>query len=86
MITASVLKELKDFWKEFTILSRNGTFDIHITYGIKLLTRLGLGLNYFNEHKFKYGFNDKIDPICIYDDIELINHFFLSLTTFKALM
>ena len=44
---------------EFTILSRNGTFDIHNTYGIKLLTRLGVGLNYFNEHKFKYGFNGK---------------------------
>ena len=71
---------------EFTILSRNGTFDIHNTYGIKLLTTLGLGLNYFNEHKFKYGFDDKIIPICIYHDIESINHFSLSLTTSKALI
>ena len=36
-----------------------------------------LGLSHLNEHKFRYGFNDKINPICICSDIESINHFFL---------
>ena len=36
-------------------------FDIYNPYGIKLLTRLRLGLRNLNEHnKFKHGFNDTI--------------------------
>ena len=43
-----------------------------------LLTRLRLGLSHLNEHKFKHGFNDTINPICICGgEIESINHFFL---------
>ena len=58
--------------------SPNSIFDIYNPYGIKLLTRLRLGLNHLNEHKFKHGFNDTINPICICGgDIELKNHFFL---------
>ena len=62
---------------EFTRLSPNSIFDIHNPYDIKFLTRLRLGLSHLNEHKFKYGFNDKINPICVCGDIESINHFFL---------
>ena len=37
-----------------------------------------LGLNHLNEHKFKHGFNDTINPICIDGgDIESINNFLL---------
>ena len=51
-------------------------FDICKGYGIKL--RLRLGLNHLNEHKFKHGFNDIINLICICGgDIESINHLFL---------
>ena len=58
--------------------SPNSIFDIYNPYGIKLLTRLRLGLSHLNEHKFKHGFNDTINPICICGgDIESINHFFL---------
>ena len=58
--------------------SPNNIFDIYNPYGIKLLTRLRLGLSHLNEHKFKHGFNDKINPICICaGDIESINHFLL---------
>ena len=36
-----------------------------------------LGLSHFNEHKFKRGFNDIINPICTCGgDIESINHLF----------
>ena len=43
----------------------NSIFDIFNAYDIKLLTRLRLGLSHLNEHKFKHGFNDTINPICI---------------------
>ena len=54
----------------------NSAFNIYNPYGIKLLSRLCLGLSHLNEHKFKRGFNDTINPICIWD-IESINYFFL---------
>ena len=50
---------------EFTRHLPNSVFDIYNPYGIKLLTRLRLGLSHLNEHKFKHGFNDTINPICI---------------------
>ena len=56
----------------------NSIFYIYNPYGIKLITRLLLGLSHLNEYKFKHGFNDTINPICICGgDIESINHFFL---------
>ena len=62
---------------EFIRPSPNSIFDIYNPYGIKLLTRLRLGLSHFNEHTFKHGFSDTINPICICGgDIESINHFF----------
>ena len=58
--------------------SPNSIFDIFNQNGIKLLTRFCLGLSHLNEHKFKHGFYDTINPICIFGgDIESINHFFL---------
>ena len=63
---------------EFIRPSRNSIFYFYNQNGIKLLTRLRLGLSHLNEHKFKHGFNDTINPICIFGgDIESINHFFL---------
>ena len=63
---------------EFIRTLPNSIFDIYNPYGIKLLTRLRLGLSHLNEHKFKHGFNDTISFICIWGgDIESINHFFL---------
>ena len=63
---------------EFIRPSPNSIFDIYNPYGIKLLTRLRFGLRHLNEQKFKHGFNDTINPICICGgDIESINHFFL---------
>ena len=62
---------------EFIRPSRNSIFYFYNQNGIKLLTRLRLGLSHLNEHKFKHGFNDTINPICIFGgDIDSINHFF----------
>ena len=63
---------------EFIRPSPNSIFDIYNPYGKKLLTRLHLGLSHLNEHKFRHGFNDTINLICICGgDTELLNHFFL---------
>ena len=32
--------------------------------GLKLLTRLGIGLSHFKEHKFKHNFHDSVDRLC----------------------
>ena len=83
---------------EFIRPSPNSIFDIHNPYGIKLLTRLRLSLSHLNEYKFKHGFNDAINTICICGgDIESISISVStplntvkqekpSLTTFKALI
>ena len=72
---------IRIFKKRFLKLNRpspNSIFDIYNPYGTKLLNRLRLGLSHLNEHKFKQGFYDTINPICICGgDIESINHFFL---------
>ena len=61
----------------------NSIFDIYNPYGIKLLTRLRLGLSHLNEHKFKHRFNYTINRICICGgDIESINHFFIHCTEY----
>ena len=62
---------------EFTRPSPNSIFNIYNRYSIKLLTILCLGLSHFRKHKFKHGFNNTINPICICGgDIESINHLF----------
>ena len=58
---------------------QHDVFDIYNPYGIKLLTRLRLGLSHPSKHKFKNGFNDLINPNCICGgDIEPIHHFSLN--------
>ena len=58
--------------------SPNSTFDIYSPYGIKLLTRLRLGLSHLFKHNSKHGFNYAINPICIcVGDIESITYLFL---------
>ena len=53
-------------------------FDIHNPLGIKLLTRLRLGLSHLRDHKFHNNFQDCINPLCLCgDDIENNIHFFL---------
>ena len=61
----------------------NSIFDIHILLGIKLLTRLRLGLSPLHEHKFRHCFQDTLNPLCeCAKDIESTMHFFLHCTNF----
>ena len=56
----------------------NSIFDIHNPLGVKLLTRLRLGLSHLHDHKFKYNFQDCLNPLCTCGiDIEDTKHFFL---------
>ena len=46
--------------------------------GIKLITRLWIGLSHLKEHKFKYSFQDTINALCDWGQhIESFTEFFL---------
>ena len=61
----------------------NSIFDIHNPLGIKLLTRLRLGLTHLHEHKFRHCFQNTLNPLCeCGKDTESTTHFFLHCTNF----
>ena len=48
------------------------------TKGLKLLTRLRLNFSHLNEHSFRHGFKDTVDPMCECGlEIETTLHFLL---------
>ena len=49
---------------QFIRPSSNSVYNSHNPKGIKLLTRLCLGLSHLREHKFKHSFQDWINPLC----------------------
>ena len=56
----------------------NSTYRIHNPVGMRLLTRLRLGLSHQNEHKFRRNFADCVNPLCSYCiKPETTLHFFL---------
>ena len=61
----------------------NSIFDIHNPLEIKLLTRLHPGLSHLHEHKFRYYFQDALNPLCeCGKDIEPTMYYFLHSTNF----
>ena len=60
---------------------------IHHPRGLKLLTRLRLGLSHLREHKFRHNFNDTIDPFCLCgtNNIKTSEHFLLHCPTYACL-
>ena len=44
--------------------SAKSTFNCHNPRGIKLVSRLRLGLSHLREHKFKQSFQDSLNPFC----------------------
>ena len=54
-------------------------YNIQHSGGLKLLTRLSVGLSHLREHKFRHNFNDTIDQICNCRTkaIESVEHFLL---------
>ena len=56
----------------------NDTYGNHNSTGLKLLTRLRLGLSHLNNHKFNHNFKDCINPLCSCSlSVENNVHFFL---------
>ena len=53
-------------------------------HGIKLLTRLRVGLSHLREHKFRHNFQDSLDPFCNCGrHIETTIHFFLHCSNYS---
>ena len=62
----------------FIRASENKMFNILDQVGIKLLTRLRLGLSHLREHKFRHNFKDNLNPLCSCSiEAEKALHFFL---------
>ena len=60
------------------------TFKYHNPIGIKLITRLRLGLSHLRDHKFKHNFLDCLNPICCCgQDIETTVHYLLHCPIFS---
>ena len=67
---------------KFIKIIPNSVFGVSSIHGIKLLTRLGVGLSHLREHKFKYNFQDT-NPLCSCClEIESTSHFFLCCQNF----
>ena len=57
---------------------KNLIFSIYDPLGVKLLTRLRLQFSHLNEHKFRHGFGDTINPMCACgSEVETTEHFLL---------
>ena len=69
---------------QFTRPTPDRTFNCHNSNGIKLITRLRLGLSHLRDHKFKHNFLDCLNPICCCGkDIETTVHYLLHCPIFS---
>ena len=82
---SSALEIFKRALLSFTRPKPANVYKVHHLKGLKLLTRLRLGL--LREHKFGHNFNDTIDPfyLCCTNSLETFEHFLLHYTTFASL-
>ena len=56
----------------------NNVYHCHNPKGIKLLTRLRLGLSHLREHMFKYSFHGCLNPLCLCgNESETSTHYLL---------
>ena len=61
-------------------------YDINDHNGLRLLTRLRLGLSHLNEHKFNHNFKDCVNPLCPCSlQVESVSHFFCTVITSQIL-
>ena len=53
-------------------------YNVHNPVGLKLLTRLRLGLSHLNQHKFNHNFQDCLNLLCSCSlVVDSVSHFFL---------
>ena len=64
--------------------SPNSIFNCHHPKGVRLLTRLRLGLSHLRDHKFKHSFQDSLNPICNRGtEVETTTHYLLPCRLFS---
>ena len=64
--------------------SKRSIFNVNNPEGVKYLTRLSLRFSHLNEHKFRQGFRDTLNPLCNYSlEFEENEHFFLRCLKFE---
>ena len=62
----------------------NSIYNFNNPAGIRLITRLRLGLSHLHEHKFKHSFQDFLNPLCLWgNDIETSSLFLLQGTIYS---
>ena len=78
------LRNAKPFWIFRNSLLKigkpmqNSIYNIHDPVGVKYLTRLRLGLCHLNEQKFRYNFQQCLNPLCYCSlEVETSNQYFL---------
>ena len=63
--------------------STRSIFSVNDPEGVKYLTRLRLRFSHLNEHKFRHGFLDTLNPLCNCSlEVEDNEHFFLHCLNF----
>ena len=62
---ASSINVFKQNTLKFIRIGPNKVFNIYNLHGLKLLTRLRLGLSHLRGHKFKYSFSDCLNEVCM---------------------
>ena len=79
-------KVFKNPLLKFIRPSPNTLFNVSDSLGIKLFTRVRLGLSHLTEHKFSHNFQDTINPLCPCSlESETPTHFFLRCQNFTEL-
>ena len=64
---------------------QSNIYSIFDEKGLKLLTRLQLGLSHLNEHKFCHNFKDCLNPLCFCSlEIEVTSHYLLHSAIFQT--
>ena len=64
--------------------SKRSIFNVNDPEGVKYLTRLRLRFSHLNEHKFRHGFLDTLNPLCNCSlEVEDNEHFFLRCLNFE---
>ena len=63
--------------------SANNTLHCHCPDGLKLITRLRLGLSLLRFHKFKHSFQDTLNPTCCCGTVKTTIHYLLHCPNFS---
>ena len=79
------IETLKKRILSFIRPSPNSAFNCHNPKGIKIPSRLRLGLSHLREHKFKHSFQDSLNPFCSCGkvEVEASSHYLLHCSNYS---